>query len=98
MKHTLGASAVGLTIVLGGLGSAVAAESATCFDRPATIIGTDGDDRLRGTDGPDVIVDAATLTGAALVALGKTCSAYYATEDDLAVALEGAVGDATSRC
>jgi hypothetical protein len=56
MERTLGASAVGVTMVLGGLGSAVASESPTCFDRSATIVGTDGDDRLRGTDGPDVIV------------------------------------------
>src|SRR4030095_15307498 len=43
---------------------------------------------------PDLIVDAATLTGAALIALGKTCSAFYATKDDLAADLEAAARDA----
>jgi leucyl aminopeptidase len=43
---------------------------------------------------PDLVVDAATLTGAALVALGKTCSAYYATSDDLARHLETAAREA----
>ena len=39
---------------------------------------------------PDVIIDAATLTGAALVALGKTCSAFYSSDDELARGLERA--------
>jgi leucyl aminopeptidase len=43
---------------------------------------------------PDLIVDAATLTGAALVALGKTTSAYYATSDELAEVLDGAAKEA----
>jgi leucyl aminopeptidase len=43
---------------------------------------------------PDLLVDAATLTGAALVALGKSCSAYYATDDDLAKALADAAREA----
>ena len=42
----------------------------------------------------DIIIDAATLTGAALVALGKTCSAFYATDDDVARALESAAREA----
>jgi len=62
------------------------------------IINTDAEGRLVLADAltyatrlkPDIIVDAATLTGAALVALGKTCSAFYSTEDELARALERA--------
>jgi len=66
------------------------------------IINTDAEGRLVLADAltyatrlkPDIIVDAATLTGAALVALGKTCSAFYATDDDVARALEAAARDA----
>jgi leucyl aminopeptidase len=66
------------------------------------IINTDAEGRLVLADAlayavglkPDVIVDAATLTGAALVALGKTCSAFYATDDKLASMLEGAAREA----
>jgi leucyl aminopeptidase len=65
------------------------------------IINTDAEGRLVLADAlayavklkPDVIVDAATLTGAALVALGKTCSAYYATDDELAEQLKSDVAD-----
>ncbi len=66
------------------------------------IINTDAEGRLVLADAlayaarlePDVIVDAATLTGAALVALGKSCSAYYATSDELARTLETAASEA----
>jgi leucyl aminopeptidase len=66
------------------------------------IINTDAEGRLVLADAlayavglkPDVIVDAATLTGAALVALGKTCSAFYATDDKLATMLEAAAREA----
>jgi leucyl aminopeptidase len=66
------------------------------------IINTDAEGRLVLADAlayavslkPDVIVDAATLTGAALVALGKTCSAFYATDDKLAAMLEASARDA----
>ncbi|HEX6278021.1 MAG TPA: leucyl aminopeptidase [Polyangiaceae bacterium] len=66
------------------------------------IINTDAEGRLVLADAlayaarlePDLIVDAATLTGAALVALGKTTSAFYATSDELAEALEGAAREA----
>ena len=66
------------------------------------IINTDAEGRLVLADAlayavglkPDVIVDAATLTGAALVALGKTCSAFYATDDKLAAMLESAAREA----
>jgi leucyl aminopeptidase len=66
------------------------------------IINTDAEGRLVLADAlayaarlePDLVVDAATLTGAALVALGKTCSAYYATNDDLARQLETAAREA----
>ena len=66
------------------------------------IINTDAEGRLVLADAltyatrlkPDIIIDAATLTGAALVALGKTCSAFYATEDELARGLERAARSA----
>jgi leucyl aminopeptidase len=66
------------------------------------IINTDAEGRLVLADAlayatklkPDLIVDAATLTGAALVALGKTCSAFYANNDDFAHMLEAAARDA----
>ncbi len=56
------------------------------------IINTDAEGRLVLADAlayarrlkPSLIVDAATLTGACLVALGKTCSAYYTSNDELA--------------
>jgi leucyl aminopeptidase len=56
------------------------------------IINTDAEGRLVLADalayarklGPDVLVDAATLTGACVVALGKTCSAFYSDDDRLA--------------
>src|SRR6185436_4433422 len=51
------------------------------------IINTDAEGRLVLADAlayarklePDLLVDAATLTGACVIALGKTCSGYYAT-------------------
>ncbi|HKY35430.1 MAG TPA: leucyl aminopeptidase [Polyangiaceae bacterium] len=66
------------------------------------IINTDAEGRLVLADAlayavklkPDVIIDAATLTGAALVALGKTCSAFYATDDNLAAQLDAAAHEA----
>jgi leucyl aminopeptidase len=66
------------------------------------IINTDAEGRLVLADAlayavrlkPDVLIDAATLTGAALVALGKTCSAFYTSDDDLARALESAAREA----
>lgn len=52
------------------------------------IVNTDAEGRLVLADAlayarklePDLIVDAATLTGACLVALGKGCSAFYAAD------------------
>ena len=66
------------------------------------IINTDAEGRLVLADAltyatklaPDVIVDAATLTGAVLVALGKTYSAFYASDDALARTLETAAREA----
>ncbi|HEX9621273.1 MAG TPA: leucyl aminopeptidase [Polyangiaceae bacterium] len=66
------------------------------------IINTDAEGRLVLADAltyaarlkPDLLVDAATLTGACLVALGKTCSGYYATSDALAARLEAAAKEA----
>jgi leucyl aminopeptidase len=41
-----------------------------------------------------LIVDAATLTGACVVALGKTCSAFYTDSDALAKRFESAASRA----
>ncbi|MBX3125090.1 MAG: leucyl aminopeptidase [Polyangiaceae bacterium] len=68
------------------------------------IVNTDAEGRLVLADAltyasrlkPDVIIDAATLTGACMVALGKTCSAFYTADDDLAGKFAGsarAVGE-----
>jgi leucyl aminopeptidase len=56
------------------------------------IVNTDAEGRLALADGltyarrlnPDLIIDAATLTGACVVALGKTTSAFFSTSDDWA--------------
>ncbi|RYE94899.1 MAG: leucyl aminopeptidase [Myxococcales bacterium] len=56
------------------------------------IINTDAEGRLVLADclayarnlKPDLIIDNATLTGACVIALGNTCSGFYATSDDLA--------------
>jgi leucyl aminopeptidase len=56
------------------------------------IVNTDAEGRLVLADAltyasrlePDVIVDAATLTGACVVALGKACSGFYTADDKLA--------------
>jgi leucyl aminopeptidase len=56
------------------------------------IINTDAEGRLVLADAlayartlePDVLLDNATLTGACVVALGKTCSGFFATTDRLA--------------
>jgi len=56
------------------------------------IINTDAEGRLVLADAlayarslsPDLIVDNATLTGACVVALGNTCSGWYANRDDAA--------------
>ena len=66
------------------------------------IINTDAEGRLVLADAlayatrlkPDVLVDAATLTGAALIALGKSCSAFYTADDALANALDTAARSA----
>ncbi|HEY3236021.1 MAG TPA: leucyl aminopeptidase [Polyangiaceae bacterium] len=66
------------------------------------IINTDAEGRLVLADvlsyasrlKPDVVLDAATLTGAMVVALGKTCAGYYATDDALAQRLETAAREA----
>jgi len=57
------------------------------------IINTDAEGRLALADGlayarklhPDLIVDAATLTGACMVALGKTCSGYFTADESWSV-------------
>ncbi|MCC6215375.1 MAG: leucyl aminopeptidase [Polyangiaceae bacterium] len=55
------------------------------------IVNTDAEGRLVLADAltyaarlePDAIIDAATLTGACVIALGKTCSAYYTADGEL---------------
>jgi leucyl aminopeptidase len=62
------------------------------------IINTDAEGRLVLADAlayarqlePDLIVDAATLTGACLVALGKGCSAFYVDDNKTARRFEDA--------
>jgi leucyl aminopeptidase len=60
------------------------------------VLNTDAEGRLVLADAlayaddalaPDLVVDLATLTGAARVALGTSIAALYATDDDLATAL-----------
>ncbi|HEX3596661.1 MAG TPA: leucyl aminopeptidase, partial [Polyangiaceae bacterium] len=66
------------------------------------IINTDAEGRLVLADAlayarklePEVMIDAATLTGACLVALGKNCSAFYTADDRLARRFAAAAGDA----
>jgi leucyl aminopeptidase len=64
--------------------------------RTSEVLNTDAEGRLVLADAlayaaaslaPDVLVDIATLTGAARVALGEGIGALYATEDTLAAAL-----------
>lgn len=66
------------------------------------IVNTDAEGRLVLADAltyatllkPDLIVDAATLTGACLVALGKTTSAFYTDENKIAKRFEDAAKSA----
>lgn len=66
------------------------------------IINTDAEGRLVLADAlafacqqkPDYIIDAATLTGACVVALGKTCSAFYTGDASLAKRFDRAAADA----
>lgn len=68
----------------------------TLDGRTVEIVNTDAEGRLVLADAlayarrlePDLIVDAATLTGACVVALGKTCSAYYTADEKLAKQFE----------
>ena len=46
-----------------------------------------------GEDKPELIVDFATLTGAARVALGPDLPALFVNDDDLATDIEGAARD-----
>jgi leucyl aminopeptidase len=66
------------------------------------IINTDAEGRLVLADAlaysralePDLLVDNATLTGACVVALGKTCSGFYASTDRLAQQFAAAAKEA----
>ncbi len=63
------------------------------------IVNTDAEGRLILADAlayarelePDLFVDNATLTGACVVALGNTCSGWYASTEEAAEAFQGAV-------
>jgi leucyl aminopeptidase len=63
------------------------------------IINTDAEGRLVLADAlayartlsPDVIVDNATLTGACVVALGTTCSGWYANDEEAAASFAAAL-------
>jgi leucyl aminopeptidase len=65
------------------------------------IINTDAEGRLLLADAlayartlePDLMIDNATLTGACVVALGPSCSAWYAASDDAAAQFAAAVED-----
>ncbi len=66
------------------------------------IINTDAEGRLVLADAltyasglsPDLIVDNATLTGACVVALGNTCSGFYATDGALAATFAESAAEA----
>jgi leucyl aminopeptidase len=66
------------------------------------IVNTDAEGRLVLADAlayartlsPDLIVDNATLTGACVVALGNTCSGWYASEEGAAREFSRALDDA----
>jgi leucyl aminopeptidase len=66
------------------------------------IINTDAEGRLVLADAltyavrlkPDLIVDAATLTGACVVALGKTCTGFFTPDDELAAQVDAAAKQA----
>ena len=71
--------------------------------RTTEVLNTDAEGRLVLADAlayadtvlePDVLVDIATLTGAARVALGGTLGALYASDDSLAAALLAAATEA----
>jgi leucyl aminopeptidase len=74
----------------------------TLDGRTVEIINTDAEGRLVLADAlayarqlkPDLIVDAATLTGACVVALGKTCSAFYTADEKLAKQFEASAKQA----
>ena len=46
---------------------------------------------------PDVLIDVATLTGAAKVALGLTCGALFSADPELATGLEAAAAQSGER-
>lgn len=66
------------------------------------IINTDAEGRLVLADAlayaknlePDLIIDAATLTGASMVALGKNCTGFYTADDKLAKGVDKAANEA----
>ncbi|MFH5822209.1 leucyl aminopeptidase family protein [Georgenia sp. AZ-5] len=59
-------------------------------DAEGRMVLADGLGWARATLRPDVLIDVATLTGAATLGLGRGHAALYATDEDLAAALVGA--------
>jgi leucyl aminopeptidase len=74
-------------------------------NKTSEVLNTDAEGRLILADAlalaseqkPDAIVDAATLTGATMVALGKTTIGYFASDDGLAREIEDAADSAGER-
>jgi leucyl aminopeptidase len=73
----------------------------TLSGQTVEILNTDAEGRLILCDAltyaarfnPEKVVDIATLTGACVVALGKTCSAFFTADDRLAKRFESAAAD-----
>ena len=79
--------------------------SATTAGAPSEVLNTDAEGRIVLADAlayavaelaPDVVVDIATLTGAASFGLGKRHGALYATTDGLRDELVGAAAEAAA--
>jgi leucyl aminopeptidase len=74
-------------------------------NKTSEVLNTDAEGRLILADAlalasegkPDAIVDAATLTGSISVALGKTTTGYFATDDGLADEIQAAADAAGER-
>ena len=88
-KGNLIASLVALSLIGTGLFAAhAAAETPSCFGREATIVGTNNDDTLRGTDAADVIVggdghdEIHGLGGSDLICGGSGSDSIFGGDDD----------------
>lgn len=74
--------------------------------RTVEVVNTDAEGRMVLADAlayadaelaPDVLIDVATLTGAAKVALGLTCGALFSADPELATGLEAAAAQSGER-